>query len=347
MKKEICVIAGDIHYSLSNLEVADKATRMAINKANELGVPFIANGDTTDGKALLRAECVNALIETFKTASITPYVNIGNHCKIHSKGTTHALNFLSPYATIIDTPQFIPALNVYMLPYMDDVEELRAVLRDISKGSTIIMHQGLNSSNMGHYIQDHSALDPSDLAGFRTILSHYHARQDIRCSGEGLVGLASFIGAPYTVTYGESSDLPKGFQVLYDDGSLEFIPTNLRKHITIDAYINPPWMEYPGEDVFTMGAREGIGPEDLVWVKVHGPSDKFHKFPKSWIKNGNLGFSQDFRLDLIPTDTEVDRSTPVPKEMPQAELLDSLIDSLTNTNTERKERLKKLWKDLK
>ena len=55
--KALAVIAGDIHYSLATLAVADSATRQAIAKANELGVPFIANGDTHDTKANMRGEC--------------------------------------------------------------------------------------------------------------------------------------------------------------------------------------------------------------------------------------------------------------------------------------------------
>lgn len=320
----IAVISGDIHYNLQNLEVADIATRMAIVTANDLNIPFIANGDITDNKAILRAECVNAMIETFKTTKLMALVNIGNHDKIHNKDTNHALNFLRPYATLIDFPQYVDTLGLYIIPYFDAVDELRGLLKTIPKGSTLIMHQGLISSNAGHYMQDKAALDPSDLINFRTILSHYHARQDIKCGNN----IASFIGSPYTTSFGESADLPKGYQILYENGSLEFVPTNLRRHRILELNTR-----------FTQAVE--IGTNDILWVKVTGPTDELAKIQKAQLAK-DVGIKQDFRLDLIPTDTK-----PVGKidnTASQAEILDSVIDNLQNTEDARKTRLKQLWR---
>ncbi len=119
------------------------------------------------------------------------------------------------------------------------------------------MHQGLTSGNFGHYIQDHSALNPDDLRHYRTILSHYHAHQDIQCGKN----VATYIGSPYTITFGEAKDPAKGFGVLYDDGSLEFIPTGLRKHVIYD--INYHELE---TNIMTHNHN------DLVWLKIQNSS---------------------------------------------------------------------------
>lgn len=323
--KPIAVISGDIHYSLKNLALADDATRQAIQKANELKVPFIANGDTTDTKAILRAECVNAMIETFKLANLSPYINIGNHCKINSKGSPHALNFLSPYAVIIDSPKYIEKLNSFIIPYYDDVEELRQFLKALPKNSKLIMHQGLNGTNAGEYIRDHSALNPEDLVNFRTILSHYHCRQDIKCGSK----VASYIGSPYTVTFGEANDPEKGYQILYDDGSLEFVPTNLRKHIVINCQADCQ----PQENLI-------VRANDLVWVKVKGPKDQLSRLTKEQVK-AKLNLPSNFKLDLIPDKVE---TTLTKKSSSQKEVLDQLIDSATGLEKDTKKRLKQLWK---
>ena len=62
MKIPTAVLISDVHYSLQTLPLADKVMRMAIDKANSLGVPLIVAGDLHDTKANMRAECVNAMI---------------------------------------------------------------------------------------------------------------------------------------------------------------------------------------------------------------------------------------------------------------------------------------------
>ncbi len=336
--RPIAVISGDIHYNLQNLEVADKATRMAINKANGLNIPFIANGDVTDNKAILRAECVNAMIETLKTAKIKPFINIGNHDKIHNKDSRHALEFLRPYATVISVPTYFTELGAYIIPYHDSVDELRQFLLSILPQQILIMHQGLNGSNMGHYVQDSSALNPEDLAEFRTILSHYHARQDIECGDN----MASYIGSPFTTSFGEANDLEKGYQILYNDGSLEFVPTNLRKHRIITVGWGTKDTVFREE--FFWGPIIKIDETDILWIKVEGPSDKLAIVSKEWLRKQFSIPVADFRLDLISTETKSIGKTD--NNAPQTEVLDSIIENLTNTDDDRKSRLKQLWRQL-
>lgn len=330
MAQPIAVIAGDIHYNLNTLELADAVMRMAINKSNQLNVPFIANGDTHDSKANLRGECVNAMIETFKRCKLKPYVNIGNHCKINERSESHALNFLAPYAYIINEPTYISSLKAYIIPYQHNIEFLKNYLSTLPKKSLLIMHQGVSDSYPGEYIQDKTAISKNYLSGFRTILSHYHRRQDIICKE----GLASYIGNAYTLGFGEANDPPKGFQILMDDNSLKFIPTNLRKHIIATIVTNSD---------MTMWSSEGksIEKDDLVWVKVRGPKEVLLSWNRQRV--ADLIEVDNFKLDLIPNDIKV---TDTRLNLTQGPLLDSLIDSLSNTSDERKIRLKDLWKTL-
>lgn len=341
MSQPILVIAGDIHYSLPNLILADKSTRMAITKANELGVPFLANGDTHDQKANLRGECVNALIETFKTAKIKPYLNIGNHCKISSKGIEHSLNFLAPYAHVIDKYEYIPALNSHIVAYHDDLNELREVLSQIPADSRVILHQGLNGSNMGEYVIDKSALDPIDLKDFRSILSHYHAYQNITCGPlrTNQVGLATFVGSPYSQTYGEADDPEKGFRILNDDGTLDFVPTNLRKHVIYGLKCDSMGAIY-SDQMFC--SSDVVDEQDLKWVKIIGEKSGINRIRREAIEF--ILKIKDFRLDLNPLDTESKPSEV--KTLTQHELLDSIIDNTTNTSDEAKTRVKQLWRNL-
>lgn len=329
MPNPIAVLISDVHYSVQTLALADAAMRQAISKANNLGVPLIVAGDLHDTKANLRGECVNAMLETFKLACYTkPYVIIGNHDRLNEKDPRHSLNFLQPYVNLIDSPTTMDYSNsLIMIPYQHDANQAKKLMARAVNYKIIIMHQGLQSSNSGDYIQDKSAISPDNASGLRVISGHYHTRQTIPLPNNGSW---SYIGNPYTLNYGEADDPEKGFQVLYDDGSLGFIPTKLRKHIVIDTDVN---------DLVAIPYIHEVG--DLLWFKCRGTKEELRSVTKQLI-SANYGVTDDFRLELIPMEVTTVPTTKLVKE----DLLDSLINSLTATSEERKLRLKDLWRKL-
>lgn len=334
--KQKAVLISDVHYNLATMEIADKAVRMAIDYANSLDVPLIVAGDLHDTKANLRGECVEAMMRTFERCNHVPLILRGNHDSWNERSTEHSLGFLSQYGVVISHPVEISALGLFLIPYHHDPDELRAYLKTLPKDVTLVVHQGITGANMGDYIQDKSALAPEDFADFRVISGHYHNRHDIKCGRprKGSVGLFSYIGNPYTLSYGEANDPPKGFQVLMDDGTLEFVPTNLRKHAVIN--IDLETSDIDSASIQTPGA------DDLVWVKIKGSREQLASFNKKDLY-GPLDRT-DFRLDLIPTDTKTESPTNISNNT-QEQVLDGLIDSLTGSSVDQKERLKELWRN--
>ncbi len=331
MSKPIAVLISDIHYNLHTLPLADKAMRLAIEKANELEVPLIVAGDLHDTKANLRGECINAMISTFMSAKLIPTILIGNHDRINEKSESHSLNFLNKYAFILTYAFESEQLKgAYFIPYHHDSNELKTYIKTIPKGSTLIMHQGLINSDAGHYIQDKSAITKEDVAGMRVISGHYHTRQTIDLPDNGKW---DYIGNPYTLGFGEANDPPKGFQILMSDGSLEFVPTNLRYHRILNLRA----------DQLNTDSTFNENDNSLLWIKVTGTKEDLQKVSKDYISK-RLQINKTFKLDLIPTDTTTDKT--VQKEnKTQSQVLDSLIDSLTETSDTRKMRIKHLWKE--
>lgn len=348
MSKPVAVLISDVHYSVHTLKLADAAMRQAIDKANELLVPLVVAGDLHDTKANLRAECVSQLRHIFKVVPKVPvYIIVGNHDRINEKSEAHSLTFLSDYVRMVEQPAGYPyfdeTLKLYLVPYHHDTYPLKRMLKAIPVDSTLIMHQGIIGSNSGDYIQDKSALSKEDVADFRVISGHYHQRQDIKCGRprKGAVGLFSYIGNPYTLNFGEANDPPKGFQILMDDGALEFVPTNLRKHVVIEHDVND--LNSTG---FFNGSSEHLNlkPDDLIWVKFKATKEQLSVIDRATVSKilDLEGFN--FRLDLIPLGTRT--IEPKSEAISQPEILDNLIDSLTNTSDECKIRLKQTWKDL-
>lgn len=327
--KPLAVLISDVHYSLNTLALADAAMRQAISAANELKVALVVAGDLHDTKANLRGECVNAMIETFKQCDAPAAILVGNHDRLNEKAPAHSLNFLAPYAMIIDEPKYLHPIG-QLIPYQHDPSDFYAALPK-SNQTIIISHQGVEGSKSGDYIQDKSAALADKLIGLRVISGHYHTKQTIDLPGGGKW---DYIGNPYTLNYAEANDPPKGYQILYSDGSLEFKPTNLRKHIVIDTDV---------DDLVAIPYSHELG--DLLWFKCKGTKEELKTVTKQFISD-NYDIKEGFRLDLIPTDT-ITQAPDTRLNLSQGPLLDSLIDSLSATSDERKNRLKDLWKALK
>lgn len=333
MSNPVAVLISDIHYNLQTIELANASMIQAIYKANELRIPLVVAGDLHDTKANLRGECVEAMIETFKLCNSPPYILVGNHDKINEKSDKHSLEFLRPFAAIVD---YLPGSALhkigYLIPYQHDIEVLRSYLKKLPKGSRLIMHQGLENSNSGEYYQDKTALKHEDITDFRVISGHYHYRQDIKTGRpqKGAVGVFSYIGNPYTLNFGEADDPEKGFQILMDDGILQFVLTNIRKHIVIESTVSDlvavPYLHKQG---------------DLLWFKCEGTKEELLQVTKQLIAD-NYGVKDNFKLDLILIGADIQATK---KDMSNQDLMDSLIDS-TNNSSESKTRLKSLWRSL-
>lgn len=333
MTKPKAVLISDIHFTLTTLELAKKALTMAKDKAFELKVPLIICGDTLDNKAIMRAECVNALLDIL---SYTPYnyvetlILVGNHDLLNEKGAEHSLRFLDTHCCIVDKPIFNSSLELYLVPYIGDKILLQEVLSKIPKGSTIIMHQGVQSAYMGHYVQDKTSLPKESFEGYRVISGHYHKSQDIECGDS----LYTYVGNPYTLSYGEALDGPKGFKLLNEDNSLTFIPTNLRKHIVLER------TQY---DLLDPVPDYNMG--DLVHLKVTGSAIELENLDKNEVGKKLFGHSN-FKFDKIAYDLPKTLASSTEKEkLNDSEMLDHIIDT-TKESESIKTHLKSLWREL-
>ena len=339
MSSPVAVLISDIHYNISTLELADAALRMAIYHANKLRVPLVIAGDMHDTKANLRAECVHRMQKTLRLGHQVIVLR-GNHDSLNEKSEVSAIRHLEfGSVSMVDEPsQFNSATGiVHLIPYQSDPNKMRSILAATPKNSLIVMHQGLNGSNSGEYIRDNSAINPEDVANFRVISGHYHARQDIKTGRPraNAVGLFSYIGNPFTLTFGEAKDLEKGYQVLLEDGTLEFIPTNLRKHV-----------------VFEMTASDIHGghvllynPADLLWLKITGTHDELAKLNRDKIIKTLRIEAASVRIDTTPVDIEASAETQGPPKT-DGHLMDELIMTEKTLSDEQKGRLAQLWRNL-
>lgn len=327
MSRPAAVLISDVHYSLQNLELADASMRAAIKKAKLLNVPLVVAGDLHDTKANLRGECVNAMMFTFSNVATPTYILVGNHDRLNENTPEHSIGFLrSNNVCLVD--HVLPLEFATLLPYNHDPTELALIIDAVPKNRTLIMHQGLKGSLAGEYAVDNSAIAPDVVAGRRVVSGHYHARQDIELPENGLW---SYIGNPYTLTFGEAFDPPKGFQVLYNDGTLEFVSVNVRKHVVLEMNVS---------DVSKSRAIVAdVGPNDLLWVKLTGTREEIRQFKKEDLNLINKPAS--LKITLTPNDPTTTVEAATDSSLSQMDLLMSLIDNL-KCSADQKDSLKQL-----
>lgn len=328
--KPKAVLISDIHFTVPTLDVASTCLIQAIDLAYKLKVPLIVMGDTLDTKALMRGECVNRLIQLFssETAQALDIIMlVGNHDLFNEKGSENSLEFLAPYGVKLVRNSLRTDLGLF-IAYQSDTTAIRQHLDVLPRGSTIFCHQGLKTAYMGHYALDTSSLDPTVFESFNVISGHYHKRQTIKC---GKLGRFSYVGNPYTLSFSEAEDGPKGIQVLLDNGALEFVPTNQRKHVKLVTQF---------KDLYNIDTST-ISPEDKILLKIQGSKIDLDQIIKKDI-GLSLFNTEDYRLELSYNDTII----PTP-ENPQNESnqLHIIIDNLNETE-DHKTYLKSLCSEL-
>lgn len=341
-KESIAVLISDIHFNLANLELASKALTAAIKAAKNLGVPLIIAGDLLDNKAIIRAECANRILKILKEEDHPDiFVLVGNHDKINEKGEDNALDFICDLTFVIKSP-FVASIfekTVLLLPYYSNNESLRSFLLkyDMEKGrpDIVIAHQGVQSAHMGHYIQDISSLPKETFANFRVISGHYHRKQDIECGPikKNNVGLFSYLGSPYSQSFAEANDGPKGYSILYSDGTLELVPLDIRKHVVLEITVR---------DINRLSFDKYFNKDDLIWLKVHGTYQELEKLNKieigKWIGHNNFKLEKIYPEERLELEENTSNSS-------SEELFDKLIDAV-DESLEAKLSLKKLWREI-
>jgi len=341
--KPVAVLISDIHFTIPTLKLATESLSEALKKSEELGVPLVIAGDTLDSKAIVRGECMNALIKLLNRGPYPlvqkVYMLVGNHDLINEKGKEHVLNFLKPYVTVVDAPIYAEDIQSWLVPYTHDKDELSQFLATVPPGSRLIMHQGVQTADMGHYVKDDSSLPKEAFKDFRVISGHYHNAQHIKCGlhRKGEVGIFSYIGNPYTLSFGEAEHMTKGYNILYEAGVLgTVIIHHLRTHVIVE--IEASELELPGANCIMPYIRH----DDIVWIKLYGTSIELEKISKKDIGMSLLGHCN-FKLDKIARDVrKLEAKT---EGLTDEQIFDTLIDN-TEEKADTKAYLKSLWRDV-
>ena len=294
MKPLFCAIS-DVHIKLSTEDVSIFVLNQVAERARELKVPVIINGDLNDTKALLRSECIKSLIDYFhKYSDITFYINVGNHDLNNKNSEGHSLEFLDLLGNVhvVSQPSILNFDNelFMMIPYQKSNEDFKAAI-DLAKKNQVtrlFTHQGFMSAFMGDYVVDDSSVSPDEVKDFEIVIAgHYHMAQRVN-------GNIQFLGSPYTVNFGESSHDKYiwDFGILDEKIVMKETSTQARRHVQVEVL-----------DKLPRKNKALVMPEGtLLKVLLKGTKEFCTKIKKDKLK-------EIYGIDNIVIATEITRQT--------------------------------------
>lgn len=235
--KQLFTCISDVHLKLSTIDVSMLVLRQSLNTSRELGIPLLINGDLNDTKALLRSECVRAILNLFREYEDIPvFINVGNHDLENKNSDNNSLMFLNtlPNVSVIEKETIVKfgGVDFGVIPYKRTNNEFLDAADLFRQGGikNLLTHQGYMSAFMGDYVVDESSVNPQLVADFDKIISgHYHKAQNV---GSNI----TYTGSPYTVNFGEAGQDKFYWVIGWEDEKvvMQSIQTTARRHEVLE-----------------------------------------------------------------------------------------------------------------
>jgi exonuclease SbcD len=245
MKKPIALILTDTHLKLDNIDLVNAIWQQAINKCKELKIDNIFfGGDFFTSRNAQPLDVLQEglnIVKAVKEAKIKLFAISGNHDKVDLNSEKSYLDIYEPYLHLLCREQTMifqtAPIGIYMVPYFKEsgkyLEHLKEVIGmlEVSKGSKafkctkhiLITHIAVTGvmNNDGSKVENNLTTDLFK-AFDKVMTGHYHDQSKIDKN-------IFYIGSAYQANFGE--DDQKGFTILFDDGSHEFIQSDFPKYI--------------------------------------------------------------------------------------------------------------------
>lgn len=237
MKKPLTIISTDWHLSKNNIDQVKDLVRQKIELAHKLGIKkIISGGDIFNSRKAQEQSVLNAfgeILDEIEDADLKLWSIVGNHDKVDLDNESSYLTEFKHHPGFI-LIEYYGALyfgenedrtSFTLLSFFKD-EKYKTYLSEIIENSPkyknhfLVSHQAVTGvrNNDGSLVENNLKL--SDFQKFDTVfMGHYHNRSK--------VGNVRYIGSLCQNNFGE--DTEKGFIVVYDDGSYEFVQSKFKK----------------------------------------------------------------------------------------------------------------------
>lgn len=238
----------------------------------DIGLPVIILGDLFDTKEIIRGKCFNYVFERLKKSKLRFFILVGNHDWFNLDCQDHSLQALKSldHVTIVDKPTMFG--QMYFLPYYDDLEQFYKAANDpvFDRSKVLFMHQGVIGFDYGNGLiadgNGHGEISADKIRPFKKIISgHFHKFAEH--------GNLTFLGTPFSHTFGET-DQTKYIGIFdEDDFTLELMETPFPRHRSLEIDLS---VENPKKLLKSM-----INDKDIFRCKLVGTEMQIKSFDQS------------------------------------------------------------------
>jgi DNA repair exonuclease SbcCD nuclease subunit len=269
MKKQaIGILVNDIHLDKDNGELVKNIFNQLISLCKEYNTKRIfCGGDVFTNRSGQPLQCLTDwkdILQLLTNENIELHIIPGNHDKTDSDDEKSYLDVYSePCVNLYRSgvSKFIDGCVVTFIPYFKDekwLEEYQKIFSqikeyfvehdtDCSWPMILITHSGFDGVVNNDGTKVSSIIKPSMFENWTNVLiGHYH-------NASKLADNVIYTGSAYQNNYGENIT-DKGFTVVFNDGSIKFVPSKFPKYIkeVIDANDKETLMnlleKYEGEE---------------------------------------------------------------------------------------------------
>tara|TARA_R110000868_G_C10973188_1_gene771541 strand:+ start:77162 stop:78124 length:963 start_codon:yes stop_codon:yes gene_type:complete len=269
---------GDPHVKNKNLEQTDELFNFIETQGNDV----LITGDVFDTKEVIRGKCLNFVYNRILNSKLHYTILVGNHDYFNLECEDHALQVFKdlPNVTIVDEViEMSP--NIYAIPYVHDLDKLKAMLAEIPEGAVLFGHLDVVTFDYGNGYLSEAGLLLEDLKKFKKVISgHYHKYQE--------KGNLTYIGTPFSHSFGESNQ--EKYIGVFDSqtNNLELIKTPFPQHLTIDVNC---------DDYVNNNVRVDVAPSiNHTRIILNGTSENIMKY------RANIPLPDNSKIIERPTD---------------------------------------------
>ena len=214
------LIVGDLHAKANNIETVDKVLTQCKKLALKC-TRTVFMGDQVDTKGVIQSAVARLFVKHFQQWPGRVIMLVGNHDKDNVQGSTryHSLEFLKllKNVSIIESPSLDREFKELFLPYMTDETLARQV--DILRTYGHLYNRiFIHNSTMGAvYGNGRGVQSNVNLQNIQCpiIAGHIHLHQT--------VGNVTYVGTPYTTSFGESDQEKHVALMDNHSGYLEYV----------------------------------------------------------------------------------------------------------------------------
>lgn len=236
VRKPFAVVVTDVHLDKGKNDLVKDIFDQLIQLCHERNInEIICAGDVFTTRSGQPLECLSAWQDILKKCrSFGVTVIPGNHDKTDGNDERSYLDVyddshLFRLCRVARTIWF-DDVRVDLIPYFGrerwliELESLKMGERDRGRLNFLVTHVAFNGVRNADGSAVADGIPPSAVEGYDAVIcGHYHDRSVVN-------GNIYYIGSAYQNTYGEGS-VDKGFAVLYDDGTIEYVPSKFPRYI--------------------------------------------------------------------------------------------------------------------